>query len=119
MKTYAETKGKKPFDWNKFLDKAERGKCSEDELFEAGNLAGSWVTCACGNLCNKLPRDSQGKPIDKELNKLGSNFFDDIGDIYAHSDNPVLYVKKARYSLEKIEERSAYLLNAQNGGKSQ
>ena len=50
-KTYSESKDKKFFDWNKFLNKK---KYTLEQLGDARNLSESWVTCACGNQCSVL-----------------------------------------------------------------
>lgn len=76
MKTYAETQNEPPFDWNAKLDQFIAGEYpEEDETRWLDELAGSWVTCACGNQCAAISRDpDSGKPIDYELKRLGLNF---------------------------------------------
>jgi hypothetical protein len=64
-------------------------------------LAGSWVTCACGNQCNVLGRDSIGCPDDYKLRHLGIEF-------YHHVES--FEIKEAVKTLEQIEERSALLI---------
>ena len=99
MKTYTETEGQDPFDWNAFLNKEF---ITEDEWFEAWDLAGNWVTCACGNQCDIIPRDAHGIPDDSILNGLGIDFHVSI----AHEDS-----LEAKEVLKLIEERSAFLIN--------
>lgn len=96
-KTYAETKGEAPFDWNKALSNPP--EIGSDEHIKMIGLAGSWVTCAVGNQCAIIPREVA--PIDVELTNLGSKFAGDItnGDWI-----------NSRKTLSKIEERSKYLI---------
>ena len=106
MKTYTETQGKKPFDCNAFLNKEE---ISEQEWEYAENLAGSWVTCACGNQCDVIERRPiNGVPKDEELFNLGMWFSVSI-------DNKD--IEKAKETLLKIEKRSAELINQINSKK--
>ena len=100
MNTYAEAKARPPFDWNAFLATEQSGT----EWGIAANLASSWVTCACGNQCAALPRDSGGQPKDMVLRRLGMKFMKAIDS--AERD-------KARFVLAEIEARSAVLLAAQ------
>lgn len=70
--TYAVSKGVDYFDWNEFLSQPceEMGTIS----YEILKKSGSWVTCACGSQCDIIPRDEIGKPLDDNLNELGSRF---------------------------------------------
>lgn len=36
--------------------------------------AGRWPTCACGELCKRLPRDKDKCPKDNRLRTLGQDF---------------------------------------------
>ena len=92
----------KPFDWNDFLDRGNRGQINGWELNRARSLSGDWITCACGNQCDVIPRYESGCPIDEELYHLGLRF---------HS-----CIAKENYSfaihlLSEIEARSTYLIN--------
>jgi hypothetical protein len=78
MKTYAESKGNKPYDWNDFLDRAIRGEVKGWESVKSSDLSERWVTCACGNLCDRIPRREDGAPEDFLLRKLGCEFANDI-----------------------------------------
>jgi hypothetical protein len=105
IKTYAESKGKKPFDWNSFLDKAIAGKVGAKALASAVVRSKSWVTCACGNMCDLIPRKevgfTQGCPLDDTLASLGVDFFDHVKDGR---------YKSAKKTLAAIERRSAKLI---------
>lgn len=105
MKTYAETRGKEPFDWNKFLDDRIAGvELSEDDQARASRLAYHWVTCACSLQCASIPRDERGGPYDSKLNKLGCRFMDEIEQSEWED---------AKETLQWIEKRSAEILTEQ------
>ncbi len=61
-----------------------------------------WVSCAVGNQCDIIPRDSNGAPKDGILHGLGVEFSIDI-------DNK--NYTGAKEVLEKIETRSAELIS--------
>ncbi len=101
MKTYAQTRGDKSFDWNQFLS---RDDISESEWSRANSRASSWVTCACGNQCSIIPRESNGMPKDPILSRLGGG----DGGFYTAIKNQD--VATARHLLHLIELRSAFLI---------
>ena len=112
MKTFAETKGEPPFDWNAFLAQDE---FSNEELTDAMILAGEWVTCACGNLCLTLPRQHAGQPLDDDLADLGFEFDEAIRLMEAARswddlEATLKWRDKARGILALIEARSTELL---------
>lgn len=112
MKTFAETRNVAPFDWNAFLAKDQ---FTEAEMIKALDLAGEWVTCACGNLCAALPRDADGEPLDCELAELGYEFNEAICSMEAlhswiNTKEMIKWKDKARGILAAIEDRSAILL---------
>jgi len=99
MKTYSELKREKVFDWNKFLENPP--KCPSIEYHHACNLAREWVSCACGNQCDIIPRSETGRPYDRELESLGIHFHDSIkGGEW----------QKAKETLAKIEKRSEEII---------
>lgn len=98
MKTYAEKEGQETFDWNEFLNRKRRSK---EQWAMAESLALSWVTCACGNICEIIPRAEDGRPLDTDLNVLGVVFYLMIKD---------KKIKAAKETLEKIEARSTELI---------
>lgn len=98
MKTFAETRGKSPFNWYEFLNQTT---ITDEEWEDAHKLSKSWVTCACGNLCDAIPRDVAGCPKDSDLFSLGCEF------------NDAIYVRDkdlALHRLDQIEKRSAEIL---------
>ena len=99
MKTYAEQQGEKAFDWNKFLENPpEKGS---EEHWDAGVRSGDWVTCACGNQCDIIPRSSLGCPNDDKLERLGSDFYTDVNAGEWECAKNTLYL---------IEKRSAEII---------
>lgn len=102
MKTYSETRGIFPFDWNQVLDDLIAGKESEYDLDKISNRASYWVTCAVGNLCDIIPRNNLGEPIDRKLSFLGNYFPYLIKNKYWHG---------AKEILQQIELCSAELIN--------
>lgn len=104
MKTYAETMGHKPFNWNRFLARRIAGLRTPESDEKAGRVAGDWVTCACGNLCAVIPRyEPNGSPKDQQLFFLGNQFMADInGAKWA----------EAQRTLALIEARSKAILRS-------
>lgn len=98
MIAYTERRGEKPFDWNKFLNKEN---ITDEEWEHAAGLSSDWITCACGNLCDIIPRNVAGCPEDDILYTLGIDF-----------DNSIDFkqITRAKKTLHKIEERSAFLI---------
>lgn len=112
LKTYTESKKKKPFDWNKFLNKV---KYSRKELDEAYASSGDWVTCACGTQCSIIPRWEEGTPKDSYLKNFGYTFSSYIYHMSQFKqDNPAFGKAKedAKLILELIENRSKYLIES-------
>ena len=98
MKTYSESQGEKPFDWNKALENP-----SDYEPGYLNDLSMSWVTCACGNQCDVILRsEEEGCPEDPILCKLGVDFNNCIEFCEWHM---------AKKVLAQIEERSAFIIN--------
>lgn len=108
-KKYSEASGEVPFDWYSFL---ERAYITEPEWENAEELSKSWVTCACGNLCQEIPRyehsSQKGMPIDDELRYLGNKF---------HRCILHRYIDDAKSMLQRIEVRSSEILKELNPKK--
>ena len=100
MKTYSETQGKKIFDWNAFLENPPERRSLRHR--RATDLSGRWVTCACGNLCDIIPRSAFGIPFDNELEMLGIRFHALIDD--GEWEN-------AKNTLNMIEKRSQEIID--------
>jgi hypothetical protein len=99
MKNYAETKGERAFDWNALLENPPEYLSNKHN--RACDLSSEWVTCACGNLCDIIPRSPLGCPIDEQLESLGVNFY------YAVKEGDFMGAKEI---LAKIEKRSEELI---------
>lgn len=89
------------FDWNEFLVNAIINGVDEVTACNARIRAGSWVTCAVGNQCARLPRRDNGAPLDATLSALGMQFYTCV-----YERNWVI----AHKMLRKIEERAAELI---------
>lgn len=115
MKTYAETKDEKPFNWLSWLNHV-RYNASLKSLDEKRELAGDWPTCACGNMCDVIPRRNDGTPLDDTLDTLGYHFFKKIDAMHTHKKhNSGKYLfntrrKEAISIFHQIEQRSCEIL---------
>jgi len=119
--TYAKSKGAPAFDWNSFLNK-EIVQHTLTEMQEAGVMAGSWVTCACGNQCEIIPRYNDGTPKDNILFGRGHDFYVYVvGMGHAHAEHNTeafnKFRRKAHLALQEIEGRSAELIKEINDVK--
>lgn len=108
--TYAEARDLKVFDWVAYLTLLDP---TPEQKREAFSNATCWVTCACGNQCDALPRYYDGEPKDRILSKLGFEFADNIGDICdAKSKREREHAQRdAMKTLVAIEQRAARVLN--------
>ncbi len=114
---YSQKELDEPFDWSAFLQKTEfTPKETEDAFF----LSGSWVTCACGNQCDVIPRDFKGEPEDCALHELGMVFYRHIRgmNIITRDDREdhvgltfEQHRVKAIATLRLIESRAQFLID--------
>lgn len=63
----------KHFDWLLFLNKPVE-EVKQKDVEHAHRLSGDWPTCACGQLCQLLPRGQGNEPEDDVLYELGIQF---------------------------------------------
>ena len=104
------------FNWFKFLALPVE-EITEEALLEASGLSGEWVTCACGQLCKKLPRHVNNAPIDETLYRLGLIFVSKISEAYnikalGWGEGRIKnHLKEAKEILIQIEQRTNQLLN--------
>jgi hypothetical protein len=90
------------FDWYDVLDRLIAGeKPTAEDRAAIQQRAGPWTTCACGQMCKILPRDSSKSPIDEQLRTLGGEFASMMNAGRYHD---------ARKTLDKIEKRTTKLL---------
>lgn len=101
MMTYQELEMGTSFDWWKALEEAEDWHITDNRWSNLTSRAGSWVTCACGNQCAIIPRDSEGEPKDEELSDLGLEFYSAIMG---------RHLTEAAFILCEIEQRSMELI---------
>lgn len=95
------------FDWFAFLNQ-DMKLVSEDHLEEANALADNWVTCACGQLCEALPRGSGNCPEDEKLYELGMDFAHTMSEVLHGQSN--IARDEAVEILKAIEARTTLLL---------
>jgi hypothetical protein len=95
------------FDWFAFLAQ-DVNELSLDILDEANHLADNWVTCACGQLCQALPKEFGNQPADPELADLGMQFARKINDMIHDICNETR--DEAVLILNAIEARTTKLL---------
>ena len=91
------------WDWYAFLDASNVIK--EEFKREAFSLSSDWITCACGQVCDVLPKGLYSSPLDEEASGLGMDFCDLICD----ED-----WENAKTTLDKIEKRTIFLLKQPN-----
>lgn len=83
------------------------------------SMAGSWPTCACGQLCKDLPRSLGTKaPLDTKLNALGTLFSTALADMHqscgllnANAKGVAECLRHAIAIFHKIEKRTEVLLS--------
>lgn len=95
----------KNWDWYAFLNASKEVK--ERYYDKAEGLSEDWVTCACGQVCNMLPKVSNlhNIPLDVDARYLGYHFALQI-------DNKDW--ENAKITLDKIESRTIFLLQQPN-----
>lgn len=107
QKTYSEREGHSPINWNERINKIISGEVEYGSMEHNVYMrdSGQWVTCACGNMCEIIPRNTNGvfigSPSDGTLFSLGIEFHAYI----TKANGP-----KAKNVLRKIEERSEFLI---------
>jgi hypothetical protein len=91
--------------WGKrIIIAGDRGWFTDDE----NEMAGSWVTCACGKLDDGIDRQRCGEPADDRLGRLGFRFNE-----YVDHD----YYLAAAQCLIDIEHRAIEVLNEQQNNE--
>lgn len=90
------------FNWLTVLTELSDGKeITNSRYHQLSSMAGGWPTCACGQLCDALPRGQMGEPRDSKLRYWGAQFADQVDQ------------KKwclALATFQKIEARTTELL---------
>lgn len=84
MNSYCEKRHCTPFDFTAYLTDPDP---KPTDMARAIDAAARWTTCACGNLCARIPRRTseaattmglEGAPEDDRLRFLGTMFYDAI-----------------------------------------
>lgn len=88
--------------WSKerFAEARKRGYFTAPE----NGKASEWTTCACGQQDGRIARNSDGAPVDRDLQKLGLDFVDAV-----NSDD----FDEAESLLQRIETRAAVVIGLQ------
>jgi len=107
MKTETKKFDPSNWDWFAYLDADEDTK--EKYWGEAIDKSSNWVTCACGQLCDALPRDNDTRaPEDDILSNLGVDFDQEIQSGDWDEARDVLFKIEARTTelLEQMRQKS-------------
>lgn len=132
LRTYAESVGEKPFNWLHALEQMEARIVAvmeggvDDRLGETADdlvvASSRWPTCACGNMCDALPRFRtrfhKGEPVDDKLRELGCAFTDELIDAACELESlsttslifALRHIRNAVQTFHAIEARSTELL---------
>lgn len=119
MKAKAKCKKQKAeWDWRDIIARGKAGRLGADEEIEAEERAGEWPTCACGYLCDRLPRLEDGMPGDLELQEIGLSFcaevtrpadWDAAGKTFAAIETRTATLLKARMArISRIKRKAKY-----------
>jgi hypothetical protein len=95
-------KKKQKWDWFKVLRRAIEHAPDTELQGRMKDKASDWPTCACGQLCKRLPRHANKEPKDSALGYLGMDFFGAVCRGYYH---------EAMSLMKSIEARTTKLLN--------
>lgn len=102
--------------WNTVIDRMEAGDYDGDDYDEWDERANDWVTCACGNQCEAIPRGYTGAPKDAELFRLGGQFpvtlevLHEAVEVGQGKASLKVSADVARQCLADIERRSSEIL---------
>ena len=100
------------YDWPQIIDDLEADAYTEYGKRDVRRAATSWVTCACGNLCEGISRGWLDAPNDDDLRYLGADFAIAILNLCdAHTARErEIYAINARCFVFHIDRRAAELL---------
>ena len=101
------------YDWPQIIRDLQADAYTAAGKLEVRKAAESWVTCACGNLCEEIPRwPMDGSPKDDLLAWWGGYFCSHISDLCAARTvrDRAYHASGARRILRRIEQRADRLL---------
>ena len=100
------------YDWPQIIRDLQADAYTEYGKRDVRKAAYEWVTCACGNLCEEIPRNHLGAPEDDLLAWWGGYFYSYISDLCtAHTvRDRAFHAAGARRILRGIEQRADRLL---------
>lgn len=97
-----------PVALSKAIEYEKKGESvSWDIQWQLHEAANTWTLCACGNLCDAIPRTAVDAPKDSELYRLGIEFSNTMPD--PDNPEPGAY-QKALEIHNKIEQRATEIL---------
>jgi len=104
-------------DWAKALN-LPYDKATEGEVAKLKEAAIDWSICACGNLCDLIPRGIIGEPIDNILYLLGAKFCSSVRGMHNTVEQDEAYYEYHRTRAierhKKIKERATEILQEMN-----
>lgn len=100
------------YDWPQIIRDLQADAYTAAGKRDVLNAASSWIVCACGNLCDEIPRAGSGRPLDDDLFNAGIDFSDAIRKMCrsATVHEREIHAINARYYLFRINRREAELL---------
>lgn len=117
MITYVSANQETTIDWTEVMNRLNKGELTYANIGYYANKSASWVTCACGNLCDSISREITGEPVDIVLFQSGIDFCDawiDIKEHYQYRKSHSGYFNACKSRLitilNRIEQRSIELL---------
>ena len=93
----------KNWEWYAYLDASEEIK--DKYKIASYELSNEWITCACGQVCEVLPKYISNAPKDGILFGLGVTF-----NNFIHENE----FDEAKITLDEIEARTIFLLKQPN-----
>jgi len=104
-------------DWAKALN-LPYSKATKEGVAKLKKAADDWEVCACGNLCDLIPRSSRGTPIDNTLGLLGAKFGSSVRGMHDNVEQNEFeyeyYRTRAIERHKKIELRATEILKEMN-----
>ena len=100
------------YDWPQIIRDLQADAYTEAGKRDVLKAAHEWVTCACGNLCEEIPRDLCGAPKDTYLTNTEVNFATAIRGLCKATTvrEREINAISARYYLYRIDVIAAEIL---------
>ena len=100
------------YDWPQIIRDLQANAYTAAVKRDVLMAAESWVTCACGNLCDEIPRGCRNVPFDLDLSDAAIDFSTAIRNLCTAKTvhEREIYAISARYHLFRIDQRAAEVL---------